>query len=138
MLAPTLPALPAAALVERAPPVVEDTLPAPMSAPTEQGRLRASWALEGAPISLEVLEQTGVYTLVLKRRDPVSAPDPLVYWSSEAATTGLPPDARLLGPLTGAASQTFELPRPTGHILIYSLGHGEVCAQGSIPAGATP
>jgi len=65
------------------------------------------------------------------------APDLLVYWSaSEAAGTGLPDDALLLGPLAATGPARFVLPaaaRGGGRLIVYSLAHGRLVAAAGLP-----
>ena len=67
---------------------------------------------------------------------PLRAPDPLLYWSASPAQGALPSDARLLGPLSAAPVQRFPLPAERGQLIVYSLGHAEIVAQGPLPSGA--
>lgn len=56
-------------------------------------------------------------------------PDPLIYWSMDAAAPGapLPVDARLVGPLRqGSVGSDLDAFPGGGHLLVYSLAHGIV------------
>lgn len=129
-----LPALLAAALLKR-PPVPLDTLAVGAAAPapsTDQGGRELRWDAAG----LTVMVSSG--SVALRTVAPTRAPDPLLYWSRQAATSGLPTDARLLGPLSSAERQTFALPEPAGQLILYSLGHGEVLSQLALDGSEAP
>lgn len=68
---------------------------------------------------------------------PLAQPDVLVYWSAEAPAKTVPAGAFLLGTL-GNRPRRFPLPAEAGgtagHVVLFSLGHGEVLATGALPA----
>lgn len=86
-------------------------------------------------------------TVELKPLRPIGLPDVLVYWVApreDAGGEGLPADAHLLGRIGGTVARSFRLPAHAetpssegsmGRLVLYSLGHQEVFASASLPAG---
>lgn len=129
-----LPALLAAALLKR-PPVPLDALAVDAAAPapsTDQRGRELRW--DEAGLTVKVSSGSVALTTIA----PTRVPDPLLYWSAEPATSSLPTDARLLGPLSSAERQTFALPGPAGQLILYSLGHGEVLSQLALGGSEAP
>jgi hypothetical protein len=72
----------------------------------------------------------GGLAVTLEPRSDLRRPEVLVYWApSGEGASNLPPDAILLGRLSGTARRTFRLPvaeEPGGGLFLYSLGHQSV------------
>ena len=86
--------------------------------PVPQGNYR----LPRVSISAEELPER------LRAFKDVRVPDALLYWSPYVSPEkGLPPEARLLGPLHGAEIKTHPLPSD-GYLILYSLAHQQIVA----------
>ncbi len=87
--------------------------------------LTTSW--EGPTIRTRLSSEGELW---LQSEETLSAPDLLLYWLPEAPSDALPVDARLLGPWNGSGQDAFDLPSEalerSGHLLLFSLGHGEL------------
>lgn len=137
-LALSLPALLGAALLSR-PPMKDDVgfafLFSTQLAMASNGA-RMSWGEAGLRLQMTYDEQgAGVEVTPV---GPTRVPDPLLYWSATRATTELPPDARLIGPVPTLPRQTFRLPSNAGQLILYSVGHGVVVSQFTLPGSETP
>lgn len=85
----------------------------------------------------------------LKPLRPLDRPDVLLYWTPGSSSEGrLPEDAHLIGRIGSTRRQRFQLPNHDtaagappggGTLIVYSLGHQEVVAEGRLPRldGAT-
>ena len=144
-LAAVLPAVLAAAFLARKPSVVMSDLPAGLvREPAPLPRLLVAVTDRLGPIAVEV-RITGDtlpparLQIGLRPLDDVRLPDPLVYWSAQAAPRdgGLPPDAVLLGSLSALRPREFALPTAAlgtdGRILLFGLGHGELAGELLLP-----
>lgn len=121
----TLPIALGAALSMRAADPVMDALPAPLrdAAPPRPADGEIIWT--NLPLRMEVWRADA--KVRLRATAPLRVADPLLYWAAEAPTTpALPGEARLLGPLSDAAPQTFSLPAPGGVLLLSSPLSGAV------------
>lgn len=86
-------------------------------------------------ISAQDDSDTGEIVLEIRPTKVILKPDLLVYWTQQAAPDdSLPPQAVLIGRLSGTARRALRLPKSavdarTGSILIYSLAHHEIVAR---------
>lgn len=133
-----LPLLLGLALWDRRPFVVETAPPEFILVSIIETSITSPIRWEEAGLSLVMTQGSSGPVLDLSVDAPLRAPDPLLYWSAAPAADALPADARLLGPLSGAPHQRFPLPAATGQLIVYSLGHGSILHQRSLPAGAAP
>ncbi len=137
-LALSLPALLGAALLNRQP--IEDDEGFAFVFDTRL-RMRPngmpmSWEEAGLKLQMTYDEQgAGVEVTPV---GPTRMPDPLLYWSASRATANLPADARLIGPVPTLPHQTFRLPSNAGQLILYSVGHGLVVSQFTLPGSETP
>jgi len=144
-LALTVPPLFVAALASRDLPRPMERIPpallAPGGPPMERAVAVADlWPGIGlsARIGRDPADGNGVVELAATAALP--HPDVLLYWMPDAVVAGdaLPPDARLLGHVTGHRTERFGLPASAaageGTLALYSLAHQELFAAAPLPA----
>jgi hypothetical protein len=75
-------------------------------------------------------------SVVIRPLETIARPDLLVYWAARPPRPGEDQGARLaeaqlVGSLSGRSARVLQLPAGTrgGHLLVYSLGHGELLAD---------
>lgn len=134
-----LPALLVLVLASRPRPTVAFAVPEALVAEPAAGEVIFEDPELLGPVAVRVL-RGGV--LELAASAPLARPDVLVYWSAEAPAKAVPAGAYLLGPL-GDRPRRFPLPAEAagvdGHLVLFSLGHGEILATGALPAaGGVP
>jgi hypothetical protein len=83
-------------------------------------------------------------SVVIRPLEIIAKPDLLVYWSERAPSPNEDQgariaDAALVGSLSGRSSRVLTLPQGSsgraggGYLLVYSLGHGQLLADLSLP-----
>ncbi len=144
-LAVAVPAVLAAALLARRPPVLMNVIPTGLGREvTPLPRVLFSRTARAGSVEFEIRVTADSLPpsrlrLGLRPLGDLHLPDPLVYWSGAAAPPdgGLPPDAVLLGSLLGVRPREFELPAAAlaadGQVLVYSLGHGALAGEFPLP-----
>ena len=137
-LALSLPALLGAALLSRPPMKDDEGFGFLFETQLKMGEngYPMSWEEAGLKLQMTYDEQgAGVEVTPV---GPTRMPDPLLYWSASRATADLPADARLIGPVPTLPHQTFRLPSNAGQLILYSVGHGLVVSQFTLPGSETP
>ncbi len=78
----------------------------------------------------------GAPMLSIRPSAEILKPDLLVYWTSRPPGDALPPDAVLVGSLSGTSARRLALPARArggnGAIVVYSVAHDEVVAHFAI------
>lgn len=87
------------------------------------------------PSDVRLLREDSLRALEIDPRGALLAPDVLVYWAPGADLQAeIPENARLLGRLSGSEARRFALAEAgAGSLYLYSLGHHELLARGSLP-----
>jgi hypothetical protein len=135
-LAVLLPALLGLALNRREAPAVMGSLPHALGdrgGPQDVPDWRDDDRFEGAQIEASGWHSAPTW-VQLRVLEPLRRPDVLLYWTAARPASGLGDDALFLGSVRGTSVERFDgVPQGDGFLVLYSLGHDEVVAVGSLP-----
>jgi len=140
VLALVLPGIFVSGLLARRPFPASDRLPElaqPVSAKLSTAILEEDERWRRLPLKSRLLKADGNrsgWILDVQVNGELPAPDLLIYWSETAPK---PEQGVLLGSLAGRSSQQFALPERAraGHLVLYSLAHGQVVAEARLAKG---